>query len=63
MFINMSDFSILKNIVDFCKISFIKNTTIEVQHQDKDYISNLVYADSSFFINILFATSISPCET
>ena len=41
----------------------LQNTKQVEVHQDKDYISNLMYADSSFFLNILFATSISPCET
>jgi hypothetical protein len=63
MFINMSDYFLVKSIVRSWIFPLIQNTKIEVQ-QDKDYISSLVLnADSSFFTYVLFATSISPCET
>ena len=58
----MSDYFLVKSIVRSWIFPLIQNTKIEVQ-QDKDYISSLVYADSSFFTYVLFATSISPCET
>jgi hypothetical protein len=64
MFINMSDYFLVKSIVRSWIFPLIQNTKIEVQQQDKDYISSLVQdPDSSFFTYVLFATSISPCET
>ena len=59
----MNNFTFLKNIVYFWTVNSTqeKNKT-EVSH-DKNNISGMIYADTNFFLNILFASTISPCET
>lgn len=57
----------LSSFVQNCALSLTRNfftniANIEV-HQDRDFISNVKYADTQFFTKILFLTSISPCET
>lgn len=53
----------LKNFALFVSKNFLQTAKIEV-HQDRDFVSKVMYdADTYSFINILFLTSISPCET
>ena len=53
----------IKNFVLSVSKNFLQSAKIEV-HQDRDFISKVIPdADTYSFINILFLTSISPCET
>lgn len=58
----MNNFIAIKNYVVSLTTNLIQTPKIEV-HQDRDLIYRNKYTDKCFFTNILFLTSISPCET
>lgn len=58
----MYNFIAIKNYVVSLTTNLIQTPKIEV-HQDRDLIYRNKCADKCFFTNILFLTSISPCET
>ena len=59
----MNNFIAIKNYVVSLTTNLKQTPKIEV-HQDRDFISKVIPDAGTYsFINILFLTSISPCET